>query len=724
MEKEAMRIQQRALCGFLSLGILAFLSGCAESVSTAATPIPAAGISSPSPAPSHTEIPGSVIKNTPSAPSITRSPAGTFISTATLTPTAPPVNPALHTQALPEGAIARLGKGEVHQVAVSDAANAVAAATSIGVYVYHLGTDGHTLEEAWFGPTTTPMRSVAFSPDGTQLATGSQGWSNDSACDPEQLRRPNGIITTWNVQNGEPVRDYPVSNCYIEHLEFAPDGRKILFRGFCFEGDLEPSLLDLETGEVVSFIHEIIQGSPSYTSMAVSPDESRIAVGYDLQGDEPDFSFYEVTVIPLNMRDAVLDFRGFETPVTGLAFSPDGGWLAVGSEDGLVSIWEISTGWKKQILPSPGKGVRQLAFSPSGRTMASVYEGSGIALWDTADWKRLRTMDGKGADVLGFSKKEPTLLSAGEHAPVIRWEITSGESRHRYPWEDVFHIYNIGVGMDISPDGKYLAAGGLEGNITLFDLEKREPVRAFQIKAQYGTTVALSPDGKKLAGSADGVLQLWNYQTGSNLLALTGDYPGFSPDGRRLAYSRENNVVVFNRISGKPMFSLPAAYPRTSAFVSGGRVLAYAAKDGVALLDLTKQEELYRWKMSNYGGMHIASAPGRNVLAIASLANGLAVLDVDTLTELPVQRWDALYSLTVYAAFSMDGKLGAYVSGNVAVWNVDTGYAVALVSGHTCHATSAKFTPDGKILATDSYDDTILLWDLPKIIEMYKNPSR
>jgi WD40 repeat protein len=352
--------------------------------------------------------------------------------------------------------------------------------------------------------------------------------------------------------------------------------------------------------------------------------------------------------------------------------------------------------------------------------MAAVYEGGAISLWDTSDWNLVQTLEGKGADVLAFSTEEPTLLSAGAGAPVSRWEVPGGEARHVYPFSEIFEIANIGNSIDISPDGTTLAAGGRGGNVTLFDLQTLQPLRTLNIQAKSRTYVSFSPDGKTLAGSAEGKILLWDYRTGANLLSLDGDYPVCSPDGKSLVYSGENEVVLFNRISGKPLISLPAKYPYMSAFVSEGRLLAYPVADGVALWDLSEEKETYRWAIGNYGGMHLAAAPGRNILAVASLYHDLVLLDIEDGSELPVPGGESLYSLMKYVGFSPDGSMGAFASGNVTVWNVDNGFPIALVSGHTCHPTSAKFTPDGKILLTSSFDDTILLWDLRKVTELYQ----
>ena len=719
-------IIKRTVYRFLVIGVTAFPTGCIASVSATAPSTQTAQVSFSPVAVENTRTTAGDSLTATASRTFTSEPTKRSTPTATATMDTPPVNPALHTQALPEGAVARLGKGMVNQVTVSPAANAVAAATSIGVYVYRLGADGHTLEEAWFGPTATPLHSVAFSQDGKTLATGSEGSYNDYPCDPGQLNRPYGIITLWDVQTGEAIRDIKNSSCFIEQLEFTADGRSILYREYCFAGEYGPVLLNLETGKSVYVDQESESGMIHITGMAVSPDGNRIAAGYDRPEFLPEETHdYYAAIFDAAGQNRLFRLEGFNARITDMAFSPDNGLLAIGSGNGLVSLWDVSTGVKKSTLPSPGTGVTQIAFSHSGKTIAVSYGDGMIHLWGMSDGSRIRVMDGKGADVLAFSTEEPTLLSVGAGAPLIRWELLNGTARHVYSFDDLFGIKGLGRSLDISPDGKYLAAGGLGGSVTLFDLEKLQPVRTFHIQAKSGTRVAFSPDGKTLAGSADGAIRLWNYRTGAVLLSLEGDNPVFSPDGKTIAYAvstrdhKNDQVIVFDRMTRKPLLTLEAYLPYVSTFTSDGQALAYMVEDGIALWDFNRQEKILLWESSGSGGVQFASVPVKNILAVASAFYGLLLYDIDAGSELPTPSVELLYSLTQSVGFSPDGTMGVYISGITVIWDVESGKQIAGMAGHTCHATSADFTPDGKILATSSYDDTILIWDLVKSTEIY-----
>jgi WD40 repeat protein len=713
----------------LTAGILFLLSGCVESAPAATITVPV------TPARTSTLIRKDASDGSPTTPwiadtpALTHTPSRTKKSTATAAATAtvepPRVISELHAPALPDGAIARLGKGTMHDVAVSPVAQAAAAATATGVYTYRLGADGYTLEEAWFGPTTTPMHSVAFSPDGKILASGSEGWYNDSSCDPGQLNRPSGILTLWDAQSGEVIRDWKVTGCFIKQLEFTEDGRNILYRAFCFMGEYV-ALVNVETGGSVDFLPEGDLESASVSAMAVSQDGSRIAAGYDLVEFLPGENHkYTAMVYDNASQNPPFRLDGFDARVTDLAFSPDNSLIAVGLENGLVSLHEFPSGGKKSILPSPGTGVTQIRFSPGGKILAVSHGDGMIRLWDTLDESLIRVMNGKGANVLAFSSEEPTLLSAGAKAPLIEWELGNGTARHVYPFAEKFSVSGLGRSLDISPDGKYLAAGGLGGKITLFDTATFLPLRTFEIKATYGTMVSFSPDGKTLAGSADGTIRFWNYRTGNAVLSLEGNTPVFSPDGRTIAYAvttkdhQNEKVEIFDRAAGKTLFSLPSLSPFESAFTPDGTALAYSVPEGIALWSLTEKKELKRWEVGNFGGVQIASVPGRKAFAIANLYHELAFLGIDGENPVPFPNLQTYYSLTKFVNFTPDGTLGVFISGITAIWTVVDGKQIAGMAGHTCHGTSADFTPDGRIVATSAYDDTVLVWDLEKMKEFY-----
>jgi WD40 repeat protein len=361
-----------------------------------------------------------------------------------------PIFPGLHAQALPEGAKVPSGKGSVNRMAVSPTGKTVAVATSIGVSVYRLGEDGRSLEEAWFGRTTTPIHCVRFSPDGRNLATASQGWHDGDECKPRAPDRFFGFITIWDVRTGKAIRDYRIPEGYIEHLDFSADGRKLLFQGFYFLGNLRPSVLDLETGKVSGYEEDWQKDSASIISTcgAISPDGTKVAAGYDHPTYEPERHEYYAAIFDVADQKEISRLDGFAGLITNLVFSPDSGLLAVGTEDGMVSVSDISTGERIQMLSNPQRSVKQIAFCPNGISMEVAYGGGLISVWDSSDGSIQWTADGRDVESMTFSAEEGSLLSAGSRAPIFRWDAASGELRDVFPCSEYLGVSTIGAGME------------------------------------------------------------------------------------------------------------------------------------------------------------------------------------------------------------------------------------------------------------------------------------
>ncbi len=111
------------------------------------------------------------------------------------------------------------------------------------------------------------------------------------------------------------------------------------------------------------------------TAMCFSPDGRYLACG----------SNGTVQLWDLRTRERVRSITGFERAVTCLAFSPDGSRLAGGTPDGHVWLWDAATGRQTQLIALGGRGVRALAFSPDGRRLAAAANSSPVTVWDVAN---------------------------------------------------------------------------------------------------------------------------------------------------------------------------------------------------------------------------------------------------------------------------------------------------------------------------------------------------
>ncbi|WP_017719858.1 AAA-like domain-containing protein, partial [Kamptonema formosum] len=190
------------------------------------------------------------------------------------------------------------------------------------------------------------VNSVAFSPDGKRLATGSD----------------DGTVKLWDLQ-GKELASLKGHQNSVSSVAFSPDGKRLATGS----GDGTAQLWDLQGKELAS-----LKGHQnSVSSVAFSPDGQRLATGsidgtaklWDLQGK------------PL------VSLKGDQVPVYSVAFSPDGKLLATGSSDGTAKLWDLQ-GNELASLKGHQERVTSVAFSPDGQRLATGSIDGTAKLWD------------------------------------------------------------------------------------------------------------------------------------------------------------------------------------------------------------------------------------------------------------------------------------------------------------------------------------------------------
>ncbi len=611
---------------------------------------------------------------------------------------------------------------------------------------------------------TRPISSLAFSPDGRRLVSGSddgliaswdamtgeligelaaayEGAVSDVALSRTGILASNadrGTLTIWEVKSDRHIRPLLTQHSReIRSMAFSPDGQTLAVGN----ADSTIMLWDVTTGQ--PFGSPLIGHTGRVTSLAFSPDGQTLASG----GKDVTWGSVDDTIILWDVATGHSTGH-FSTDhvhnVTSVAFSPDGQTLGAGYDDGAIMLWDISsdqparrtlthTG-QDQIRPGVPINV-QVAFSPDGCLLASGGPDGAITIWDLATMQprgdpRLRHKG--GVTSLAFSPDGQTLASGGEDAAVILWVMGQAIGQSVRGHSD--RIWSVAV----SPDGRSLASGSDEGTIVLRNLVTPPSLDQPLIGHTAGVNdLTFSLDGKMLAsGGDDGAIILWSLAAdqpvGMRLNGHTGGVNSidFSPDGRILASGgRDHMVMLWDVATRRPLEPPLAGHTDgvwSVAFSPNGQTLASGSWDGTVILwDVTTHRPLGPPLVGHTDAVvSVAFSPDGHMLASAGRDDTIVLWDVARAQPVGTRlsgHIDSVWSI----AFSPDGQMLASAScstldiyehcirGEVRLWDGASGQPIGQpLVGHDGVVWDLAFGPDGQTLVSGGDDGAIILWNV------------
>jgi WD40 repeat protein len=280
--------------------------------------------------------------------------------------------------------------------------------------------------------------SVAYSPDGKTLATGSQVGNI-------HLRRVSDGIVTHELQGHKGK---------ITSLAWSPDGQMLA------SGSVDKSvrLWNVADG---SLLRTIEGHKDRVTSVAFSPDGTIIASGSWL---------YDMTIKLWNVEDGTIirTLSGHTDRITDVTFSPDGAIIVSGSWDNTVRIWQTYDGMLLRTMRGHSDWIRSVAISPDGQKIASGSDDMTIKIWSVSNGSLLHTLEGNDwISSIAFSPDGETLACGSwlQEKAVSLWNVRDGTLLHTLRG----HTARI-TSVAFSPTGTQLASGSDDGTVRLWGI--------------------------------------------------------------------------------------------------------------------------------------------------------------------------------------------------------------------------------------------------------------
>ncbi|MBL8164112.1 MAG: hypothetical protein JNJ61_19140, partial [Anaerolineae bacterium] len=339
--------------------------------------------------------------------------------------------------------------------------------------------------------------SVDFGPDSGSLLIGS------------------GEIVLWDIYNGAELKRYPIPP-EIWFYDLSADGARLVYAIGSNQGEVdsicEIVAVDVESGEQVSrFQHGTISGDGLHKCF-----------------------------------------------VLNLLVSPDGRTVLIARVDGLIELWDLSSGEHLRTFNAATTHVYNLAFSPDGRTIAGA--ASEVMLWDVATGQEIRRFVGLESEIsaLRFSPDGRGLLACTSEGEIVLWDVLTGQEQRRYE-----HA---------------------QGNIT--DV------------TTFGTSAAFSHDGRMIMiGSSVGTF-IWETASGQLLYRLPrSEYAAFAADDRSVFSSSwadaEQAVVQHDLASGEIIRRYPL--PSEEAII--------LHPDGKSFFTKDLSGAIYRWRIDSHAAL-------------------------------------------------------------------------------------------------------------------------
>jgi len=462
------------------------------------------------------------------------------------------------------------------------------------------------------------------------------------------------------------------------------------------------------------------------------------------------------------------NLTGHQFEVNGVAYSPDGAFIATSSEGG-TRIYDAVTGEQLRLLPQEGL-VHSVAFSQDGTNILTAGSGGDIRLWDTATGTLIRTYLNDTETYFAVFTPDGRRLVAGLGDAYQEWDVLSGIRLETYPYtiDDSHELFGLLYGEN---GGLQYAIKDADNRVYFEDSQTRE-ITCTVLDTNVGQlTMIWWSDVYRIGilATDENIAYTWNLDTCMPLVQFTGHSSRIT----NADYDPNQNVFVTTDSSGVAIeWSLQTGQEIARYLINGGIKVLDISPDGKSLIMLgwnvvsiwdmefpqqprqiaTNQQGLTAFPRFSPDGVSLYiggfgmysrwNLSEESLVPMITYEQPIRTLDISTDGQYLFATVD---SITTYSAYLINANTGETIrefaghtqelnwvdisnDGSMAVtssfdftariWDVATGAALHILTGHTGVVASASFSPDDTMVLTTSSDGTVRLWDTQTGIQL------